>query len=45
MIAAAVPAPVEDGTIARLVAAAPPLSADARARLTALLAPTKEAKR
>lgn len=41
----ATPAPVDDGTLARLVAAAPPLSVDARSRLAALLAPSKKTKR
>lgn len=37
----AAPAPVDDGTLDRLVAQAPRLSAETRARLAALLAPTK----
>lgn len=45
MNAAPAPAPVDDGTVARLVATAPPLSVDARARLAALLAPVKGAER
>ncbi|WP_197426457.1 hypothetical protein [Microbacterium sp. PAMC 28756] len=45
MNAAPAPAPVDDGTLDRLVAAAPPLSPDVRARLAALLAPSKGAKR
>ncbi|MDH5134612.1 MULTISPECIES: hypothetical protein [unclassified Microbacterium] len=45
MNAAPAPTPVEDGTLDRLVAAAPPLSTTIRARLTALLAPAPELKR
>lgn len=39
MNAAPAPAPVDDGTIARLVAAAPRLSDATRARLAVLLTP------
>lgn len=45
MNAAPAPAPVDDGTLGRLVAAAPVLSAATRARLAALLAPSKGVKR
>lgn len=41
----AAPLPVDDGTLERLVAEAPRLSTDTRARLAALLAPTKGSER
>ena len=45
MNAAPAPAPVDDGTVARLVATAPPLSVVAGACHAALLAPVKGAER
>lgn len=41
----AAPVAVDDGTLDRLVAAAPPLSDATRSRLAVLLAPTQERKR
>lgn len=41
----AAPDPVDDGTLGRLVATAPPLSDALRARLAALLASTQGSKR